>query len=121
MVRSKALRIPLRHHGRVRYCGDFYGEGAVGAVALAGIIGALPEGPTELCCHPAAAVDPAWDYAHERRTESAAAVGLQNVHVGEIDERRAVGRGAAEADLFGAVVQADDAGGLVDQTILRRP
>jgi predicted glycoside hydrolase/deacetylase ChbG (UPF0249 family) len=68
-VLAKALRIPLRHHGRVRYCGAFYGSGAVGPEALAAIIAALPEGATELCCHPAAAVDPAWDYAHERRAE----------------------------------------------------
>jgi chitin disaccharide deacetylase len=68
---AKALRVPLRHHGRVRYCGAFYGDGAVGAAALAAIIDGLPEGATELCCHPAAAVDPAWDYAHERRTELA--------------------------------------------------
>jgi chitin disaccharide deacetylase len=68
---AKALGIPLRHHGRVRYCGDFYGAGAVGAAALAAIVERLPPGATELCCHPAAAVDPAWDYAHERRTELA--------------------------------------------------
>jgi predicted glycoside hydrolase/deacetylase ChbG (UPF0249 family) len=68
---AKALRIPLRHHGRVRYCGAFYGSGAVGPAALESIIGELAEGATELCCHPAAAVDPAWDYAHERRTELA--------------------------------------------------
>jgi predicted glycoside hydrolase/deacetylase ChbG (UPF0249 family) len=68
---AKALKIPLRHHGSVRYCGAFYGAGAVSPSALAAIIGELPEGATELCCHPAAAVDPAWDYAHERRTELA--------------------------------------------------
>jgi predicted glycoside hydrolase/deacetylase ChbG (UPF0249 family) len=71
-VLAKALRIPLRHHGRVRYCGDFYGAGAVGADALTAIVDGLGEGATELCCHPAAAVDPAWDYAHERRAELAA-------------------------------------------------
>jgi predicted glycoside hydrolase/deacetylase ChbG (UPF0249 family) len=68
---AKRLRIPLRHHGRVRYCGAFYGAGAVGAAALVSLIDALPDGATELSCHPAAAVHPRWDYAHERRTELA--------------------------------------------------
>ena len=68
---AKRLRIPLRHHGRVRYCGAFYGAGAVGTAALVSIIDALPAGATELGCHPAAAVHPRWDYAHERRTELA--------------------------------------------------
>jgi predicted glycoside hydrolase/deacetylase ChbG (UPF0249 family) len=70
-VLAKELRIPLRHHGRVRYCGSFYGAGAVGTAALVSIIEGLPEGATELGCHPAAAVHPRWDYAHERRTELA--------------------------------------------------
>ena len=70
-VLAKELRIPLRHHGRVRYCGAFYGAGAVGTAALVSIIEGLPEGATELACHPAAAVHPRWDYAHERRTELA--------------------------------------------------
>jgi predicted glycoside hydrolase/deacetylase ChbG (UPF0249 family) len=68
---AKRLKIPLRHHGNVRYCGAFYGPGAIGPAALVSIIDALPEGATELGCHPAAAVHPKWDYAHERRTELA--------------------------------------------------
>jgi chitin disaccharide deacetylase len=70
-VVAKRLRIPLRHHGQVRYCGAFYGAGAIGPAALVSIIDGLPEGTTELGCHPAAAVHPRWDYAHERRTELA--------------------------------------------------
>jgi predicted glycoside hydrolase/deacetylase ChbG (UPF0249 family) len=70
-VVAKRLRIPLRHHGQVRYCGAFYGAGAIGPAALVSIIDGLPEGATELGCHPAAAVHPRWDYAHERRTELA--------------------------------------------------
>ena len=62
-VRARELRLPLRHHGRVRYCGAFYGQGrggvpqpeAITAAALVRLIAALPEGATELCCHPAAA------------------------------------------------------------------
>jgi chitin disaccharide deacetylase len=70
-VLAKQLKIPLRHHGRVRYCGAFYGTGAIGPAALVAIIAGLPEGATELGCHPAAAVHPQWDYSHERRTELA--------------------------------------------------
>lgn len=70
-VLAKQLKVPLRHHGRVRYCGAFYGAGAIGPAALASIIDGLPEGATELGCHPAAAVHPRWDYSHERRTELA--------------------------------------------------
>jgi predicted glycoside hydrolase/deacetylase ChbG (UPF0249 family) len=63
-VRARELRLPLRHHGRVRYCGAFYGQGKAGApqpesispAALARLIAGLSEGVTELCCHPAAAV-----------------------------------------------------------------
>jgi len=59
-VRARELRIPLRHHGYVRYCGAFYGQGregasrpeAISAAALATLVGSLPEGATELCCHP---------------------------------------------------------------------
>ncbi len=76
-VRARELRVPVRHHGRVRYCGDFYGQGAAGTPlpdavappALARIVRALPEGATEVCCHPAAAVEPGWDYGPERLRE----------------------------------------------------
>lgn len=61
-VRARELRLPLRHHGYVRYCGAFYGQGggapnpgAITAAALAAIIATLPDGATELCCHPATA------------------------------------------------------------------
>jgi len=75
--RAKALRVPLRHHGRVRYCGAFYGHGhggaplpeAITAVRLARLVEELPEGPTELCCHPAAAVDADMAYGAERLRE----------------------------------------------------
>jgi predicted glycoside hydrolase/deacetylase ChbG (UPF0249 family) len=61
----------------VRYCGAFYGQDhaggalpeAIGAAALAALIGALPEGATELCCHPAARVDPTHAYGPERLRE----------------------------------------------------
>jgi len=76
-VRARELRLPLRHHGRVRYCGAFHGQGRAGtpqpeaitAVALRRLIAGLPEGATELCCHPAAAVDGDFAYTIERLAE----------------------------------------------------
>ena len=75
--RAKELRLPLRHHGRVRYCGAFYGQGhdgsplpdAVTARRLVSLIDGLPDGATELCCHPAASVEPAMSYGDERLRE----------------------------------------------------
>ncbi len=75
--RAKELRVPLRHHGRVRYCGAFYGQGhdgtplpeAITVPALGRLIAELPEGATELCCHPAARVGPAMSYGPERLRE----------------------------------------------------
>lgn len=75
--RAKELGVPLRHHGRVRYCGAFYGQGhggtplpgAVTAERLCAIVGDLSEGATELCCHPAAAFDPGMSYGAERVAE----------------------------------------------------
>ena len=76
-VRAKELRIPLRHHGRVRYCGAFYGHDGDGgplpdAIAperLVRLVAGLPAGATELCCHPAAAPEPATGYGAERVRE----------------------------------------------------
>lgn len=76
-VRAKELRIPLRHHGRVRYCGAFYGRDGEGAALpeaitperLVRLVAELPAGATELCCHPAAAPEPAAGYGAERVRE----------------------------------------------------
>src|SRR5262249_8946408 len=57
--------------------------------------------------------------AHHRLAEAASAVLRQEVDVGEVDEGHAVRRGAAEADLPVAVVQADDARRFGDQPVLR--
>ncbi len=60
---AQKLGITLRHCcPAIRYCGAFYGqtdEGralpeAIGVEQLAGILRALPEGVTELVCHPSA-------------------------------------------------------------------
>ena len=75
--RARELGVPLRHHGRIRYCGAFYGQGhdgtpLPGAVAprrLSQLVDELGEGATELCCHPAAEVGPGWAYGAERLLE----------------------------------------------------
>jgi predicted glycoside hydrolase/deacetylase ChbG (UPF0249 family) len=75
--RAKELRVPLRHHGRVRYCGAFYGRGhdrrplpeAISVDSLIGLVDGLDDGATELCCHPAAWVSGDLDYGHERLRE----------------------------------------------------
>jgi chitin disaccharide deacetylase len=54
------LGVPLRHDGRVLYCGDFYGQDEHGrayhdgicADSLARIVRATRAGVTELACHP---------------------------------------------------------------------
>lgn len=74
---ARSLGVPLRRDGKVRYSGAFYGQdrhGApvhegIGPEALAAIVGGLPEGATELCCHPADATDVPGAYAAERILE----------------------------------------------------
>lgn len=70
------LGVPLRHHSHVRYEGAFYGQSsrgepypqAITVEALLDIIDRLPEGWTELDCHPALeAVDDV--YGPERAQE----------------------------------------------------
>jgi predicted glycoside hydrolase/deacetylase ChbG (UPF0249 family) len=75
--RARELKLPLRHHGRVRYCGSFYGQDhaamplseAIGPEQLARLIRELPAGATEICCHPATAVGPELAYGPERLIE----------------------------------------------------
>lgn len=57
---ASELQIPLRSHGEIHYCGDFYGQTAAGeqlseaisVQALVGVIEGLAVGVTELGCHP---------------------------------------------------------------------
>lgn len=60
------LRVPLRERTPgIRHCGKFYGQTAEGAPlpefitveALIRLLSGLPEGATEIACHPAEAVD----------------------------------------------------------------
>ncbi|MDQ3587814.1 MAG: ChbG/HpnK family deacetylase [Actinomycetota bacterium] len=74
---ADALGVPLRRDGSVRYCGAFYGQDrhgapaheAIGPESLAALVRGLPEGATELCCHPADATDVPSAYAAERILE----------------------------------------------------
>jgi chitin disaccharide deacetylase len=72
------LGVPLRHFSpAVRYCGDFYGQmkggepfpEAVGVDHLVRVLGELPPGTTELCCHPGYAGDLDSMYRDERAEE----------------------------------------------------
>jgi hypothetical protein len=58
---AQELGVPLRHlDPRVRFCGDFYGHdgegrpdpGSITPAALVAVLETLPEGVTELGCHP---------------------------------------------------------------------
>jgi predicted glycoside hydrolase/deacetylase ChbG (UPF0249 family) len=103
-ARARELRLPLRHHGYVRYCGAFYGQGSTGApqpesitaAALRRVIESLPDGASELCCHPATAGD-RLAYGAERVRELAA---LCDPAV-----RAAVERAGVELCTFQAIVR----------------
>jgi predicted glycoside hydrolase/deacetylase ChbG (UPF0249 family) len=79
--KSADLGVPVRHFTPgIVYRGDFYGQDDEGkpypehvtAVFLAQLINSLPEGTTELCCHPAFEIDFQSTYAMERDRELAA-------------------------------------------------
>jgi predicted glycoside hydrolase/deacetylase ChbG (UPF0249 family) len=71
------LGIPLRHRSAARYFGGFYGRGrdnrplpeAITPEALVMVLRALPDGVTELCCHPGESTAEPLDYDAERRIE----------------------------------------------------
>lgn len=74
---AKELRVPLRFHSRFDYFGGFYGQGRKGqtlpdAISPQGLRAAaaeLPDGASELCCHPAADLDFQSSYNVERLRE----------------------------------------------------
>ncbi len=75
---SQELSVPLRHFApSIRYCGDFYGQSEHGfalhhlisAENLYRIIQNLPEGITELACHPGYGPIPNTMYSVERPME----------------------------------------------------
>ena len=72
------LGVPLRGiSGNIAYCGNFYGHGAKGSPFpegisvenLIGIFRTLPDGTTELCCHPGREESLRSCYRAERLTE----------------------------------------------------
>jgi predicted glycoside hydrolase/deacetylase ChbG (UPF0249 family) len=75
--RGKRLGIPVRHFGRVRYCGEFYGQTddgrplphSITAGKLVEVLASLPEDLTELCCHPGEPDDAVVSYVDERTVE----------------------------------------------------
>jgi predicted glycoside hydrolase/deacetylase ChbG (UPF0249 family) len=78
LATSRRLGVPLRSFSPwVRYCGSFYGQtgtgeplpSAISVEALVTILCGLPEGVTELGCHPGYADDLRSQYAVERERE----------------------------------------------------
>jgi len=78
---ARRLGVPLRHGAPgIRYCGGFYGQSEDGtthpewitAARLIALIEELPNGTTEIACHPATACDLDTMYAEERLLELAA-------------------------------------------------
>jgi predicted glycoside hydrolase/deacetylase ChbG (UPF0249 family) len=71
------LGVPLRFQSRFAYYGGFYGQGregrplpeAISPRALRTALAELPDGATELCCHPAAQLDFRSSYGRERLQE----------------------------------------------------
>jgi len=78
LATSRRLGVPLRSFSPwVRYCGSFYGQtgtgeplpSAISAEALVTILCGLPEGVTELGCHPGYGDNLRSQYAAERERE----------------------------------------------------
>lgn len=81
LAAARALGVSLRHfEPRVRYCGDFYGQTDRGEplpdrivpAALVRVLELLPDGTSELCCHPARGAVPDSSYDVERERELSA-------------------------------------------------
>jgi predicted glycoside hydrolase/deacetylase ChbG (UPF0249 family) len=75
---ARELGVPLRGcHPTIRFCGDFYGQTARGEAlpraisveALIDLLSALPNGVTELGCHPGVGTDDDLPYGSERSIE----------------------------------------------------
>lgn len=89
---GRELHAPLRHFTGPRFCGDFYGQNESGQSfpelisidSLLRLLEHLPEGVSELSCHPAAASDLQTMYGRERITE------LQTLTSGQV--KRAIAR-----------------------------
>lgn len=80
MAHARVMGLKLRHCPStpgIRYSGEFYGQDKLGSThtdwispeSMIRILTALPEGITELACHPAKAADFDSMYSHERLIE----------------------------------------------------
>jgi predicted glycoside hydrolase/deacetylase ChbG (UPF0249 family) len=77
---ADGLGVPLRHESPILFCGDFYGQDdeglpmpwLVAPERLERLLRGLPDGATELCCHPGYADGLRSAYAAERELELAA-------------------------------------------------
>jgi chitin disaccharide deacetylase len=74
---ASRLDIPLRHFSSIRYVGDYYGQaadgtpldGSISVDGLMAILHELPDGATELACHPGVGRDYESPYIEEREVE----------------------------------------------------
>jgi predicted glycoside hydrolase/deacetylase ChbG (UPF0249 family) len=74
---ASELGVPVRDGGAIRYCGDFYGQDRTGeplpnritVSSLVALLRRMPEGVTELACHPGYADDLDSVYGVERAIE----------------------------------------------------
>jgi predicted glycoside hydrolase/deacetylase ChbG (UPF0249 family) len=75
---ARELQVPLRGlDPTIRFCGDFYGQTgkgepfpeAITVEALVDLLAALPDGVTELGCHPGIGTEDDLPYGHERSIE----------------------------------------------------
>jgi chitin disaccharide deacetylase len=107
MAIARALGVPLRHFDdAIAYCGDFYGQTeesapypeGVSPERLLSLIAALPEGVTELACHPGYATDLDTLYRDERMHE------LRSLCDGSV--REAIVRAGIQLCSFGSLKRA---------------
>ena len=113
---AQELGVPLRHRSPlVRYDGRFYGQSNTGeplpagisAMALMNLLRNLPEGITELACHPGYADDLVTSYGMEREMELEA---LCDREVRRVLRREDINL-IAFTDLFAVTTRPSDSGG----------
>jgi predicted glycoside hydrolase/deacetylase ChbG (UPF0249 family) len=74
---ASELGVPVRHDGAIHHCGDFYGQDSKGeplphlitVSSLIELLRRLPDGVTEMVCHPGYADDVDSMYGDERAIE----------------------------------------------------
>jgi predicted glycoside hydrolase/deacetylase ChbG (UPF0249 family) len=72
LAAGRELGVPVRSlHPEIRYTEAFFGRDAIGVDALLCLLAGLPEGITELGCHPGLGRDYSSSYVEERELEAA--------------------------------------------------